>query len=56
MHWPGNIKLKVKQKVLMEISKFYENVGLKFKNSYGREEIKKLILDNLNKPGKINQS
>lgn len=40
----------------MEISKFYENVGLKFKNSYGREEIKKLILDNLNKPGKINQS
>lgn len=56
MRWPENIKLKVKQKVLKEISRFYENVGLKYNNIYGREEIRKLILENLKKPNQINHS
>ena len=56
MHLPENFKLKVKNNVFKEISTFYKNVGLNYHNSYGREEIKKLILTNLKKPERIDNT
>lgn len=43
MRWPENIEFEIEYKVYDEISKFYHNVGYKYINTYGREEINKLI-------------
>lgn len=43
MRWPENIEFTIGYKVYNEISKFYNNVGYKYLNTYGREEINNLI-------------
>lgn len=43
MRWPENIEFTIGYKVYNEISKFYNNVGYKYINTYGREEINNLI-------------
>ena len=47
MRWPENIEhVVIDDKTYSEIFKFYNNVGKKYINTYGREEINKLIRNN----------
>ena len=56
MRWPGNYKIEIKHEVYAKISKFYDNVGRKYINSYGYEEIDKLIKNNIRQIRNINHT
>lgn len=56
MRWPENYKIKIKNKALAAIASFYKNVGKKNVNSYGEEEIQKLIRNNIKSISKISHT
>ena len=56
MRWPEDYKIQVNQKVLSTIAQFYKNMGRKHVNSYGYEEIDKLIMSNIHKIRYINHT
>lgn len=56
MRWPVNYKLIIKQSALDKIAQFYKSMGQKYMNTYGFEEIDKVIRNNIQSMRLINNN
>lgn len=56
MRWPEDYNVEVSYKVYNEISKFYDNVGLKYLHTYSFKEIDKLIKEHIKSISNINHT